>query len=48
MGRKTVAGLLIEVLAETLEMLDFCGEHNIVSIIEIINMQDINEAYAEC
>jgi alcohol dehydrogenase (NADP+) len=32
-------------IAETQEMLDFCGEHNIVSEIEIINMQDINEAY---
>jgi len=26
-------------------MLDFCGEHNIVSEIEIINMQEINESY---
>jgi len=26
-------------------MLDFCGKHNIVSEIEIIKMQDINEAY---
>ena len=32
-------------IAETQEMLDFCGEHNIVSEIEIIKMQDINEAY---
>jgi len=26
-------------------MLDFCGKHNIVSDIELINMQDINAAY---
>ena len=45
MGRKSVAGSLIGGLAETQEMLDFCGEHNIVSEIEMIEMQDINEAY---
>ena len=44
-GRKSVAGSLIGGIAETQEMLDFCGEHNIVSEIELINMQDINEAY---
>ncbi|MDN3677724.1 NAD(P)-dependent alcohol dehydrogenase [Flavobacterium paronense] len=45
MGRKAVAASLIGGIAETQEMLDFCGEHNIVSEIEIIKMQDINEAY---
>ena len=45
LGRKAVAGSLIGGIEETQEMLDFCGEHNIVSDIEIINMQDINEAY---
>ena len=45
MGRKKVAGSLIGGIAETQEMLDFCGKHNIVSEIEIIKMQDINEAY---
>lgn len=45
MGRKSVAGSVIGGIAETQEMLDFCGEHNIVSEIEIIKMQDINEAY---
>ena len=45
MGRKSVAGSLIGGIAETQEMLDFCGEHNIVSEIEIIKMQNINEAY---
>jgi uncharacterized zinc-type alcohol dehydrogenase-like protein len=32
-------------MQETQEMLDYCAEHNIVSDIEIIPMQDINEAY---
>ena len=45
LGRKSVAGSVIGGIAETQEMLDFCGEHNIVSEIEIIKMQDINEAY---
>lgn len=45
LGRKSVAGSVIGGLAETQEMLDFCGEHNIVSEIEIIKMQDINQAY---
>ncbi|MCU7618207.1 NAD(P)-dependent alcohol dehydrogenase [Chryseobacterium sp. PBS4-4] len=45
MGRKSVAGSVIGGIAETQEMLDFCGEHNIVSEIEMIKMQEINEAY---
>ncbi|MBC5839165.1 NAD(P)-dependent alcohol dehydrogenase [Flavobacterium muglaense] len=45
LGRKSIAGSLIGGIAETQEMLDFCGEHNIVSEIEIIKMQDINAAY---
>ncbi len=45
MGRKRVAGSLIGGIAETQEMLDFCGEHNIVSDVEMINMDNINEAY---
>lgn len=44
-GRKSVAGSLIGGIAETQEMLNFCGEHNIVSEIELIKMQDINHAY---
>lgn len=43
--RKAISGSLIGGIAETQEMLDFCGEHNITSEIEIIRMQDINEAY---
>ncbi len=45
MGRKKVAGSLIGGIAETQELLDFCGEHNITSDIEVINIQDINTAY---
>ncbi len=40
-----MAGSLIGGIKETQEMLDFCGEKNIVSDIEIINIQDINDAY---
>lgn len=45
LGRRAVAGSLIGGIAETQEMLDFCGEHNIVSEIEMIDMQNINDAY---
>jgi uncharacterized zinc-type alcohol dehydrogenase-like protein len=45
LGRKSVAGSVIGGIKETQELLDFCGEHNIVSEIEMIRMQDINEAY---
>lgn len=45
MGRKRIAGSLIGGIKETQEMLDFCGEHNIVSDIELIDMQNINKAY---
>ncbi|MBW2960404.1 NAD(P)-dependent alcohol dehydrogenase [Mesonia aestuariivivens] len=43
--RRSVAGSVIGGIKETQEMLDFCGEHNVVSDIEMINMQDINEAF---
>ncbi len=43
--RRSFAGSMIGGIAETQEMLDFCGKHNIVSDIEMINMQQINEAY---
>jgi uncharacterized zinc-type alcohol dehydrogenase-like protein len=45
MGRKSVAGSVIGGIAETQEMLDFCGEHGITSDVEVIKIQDINEAY---
>jgi uncharacterized zinc-type alcohol dehydrogenase-like protein len=45
MGRRSVAGSLIGGIAETQEMLDFCGAHGITSDIEVIRIQDINAAY---
>ena len=44
-GRRSFSGSLIGGLKETQEMLDFCGEHNITSDIELIPIQQINEAY---
>jgi uncharacterized zinc-type alcohol dehydrogenase-like protein len=44
-GRRSLAGSLIGGIPETQEMLDFCGQHNIVSDIEMIPAQKINEAY---
>lgn len=43
--RHTLAGSLIGGLPETQEMLDYCATHNIVSDIELIRMDQINEAY---
>ena len=45
LGRRTVAGSVIGGIKETQELLDFCGEHNITSDVEIIDMQAINHAY---
>jgi uncharacterized zinc-type alcohol dehydrogenase-like protein len=45
LGRKSVAGSLIGGIAETQEMLDFCGQHGITSDIEMIKIPGINEAY---
>ncbi len=44
-GRKTLAGSLIGGIAETQEMLDFCGKHGITSDVEVIPVQKVNEAY---
>jgi len=44
-GRKCVAGSLIGGIRETQEMLDFCAEHNIVSDVEMITMEDVNTAW---
>ncbi|WEZ86628.1 NAD(P)-dependent alcohol dehydrogenase [Pseudomonas sp. NyZ480] len=44
-GRKAIAGSFIGGIAATQEMLDFCGAHGIVSDVEVISMQQINEAY---
>ena len=43
--RRQIAGSLIGGIKETQEMLDFCAEHNIVSDIELIPIQKIDEAY---
>ena len=43
--RRSFSGSLIGGLPETQEMLDFCGQHNITSDIEMIRMDQINEAY---
>lgn len=43
--RRRIAGSLIGGIEETQEMLDFCAEHGIVSDIEMIDIQDINDAY---
>ncbi|MFZ4576355.1 MAG: zinc-binding dehydrogenase, partial [Phycisphaerales bacterium] len=43
--RRRLVGSLIGGIKETQEMLDFCGKHSIVSDIEMIPMQKINEAY---
>lgn len=45
MGRKSLSGSPIGSIAETQEMLDFCGKHGITSDVEIIPIQKINEAY---
>ena len=45
MHRKSVAGSLIGSIAETQEVLEFCAEHGIGPDIEVIAIQDINDAY---
>ncbi|MBB5574645.1 MULTISPECIES: NAD(P)-dependent alcohol dehydrogenase [Rhizobium] len=44
-GRRAISGSFIGGVPETQEMLDFCGRHGIVSDVEIIPIQKINEAY---
>jgi len=45
MRRRSLSGSLIGGLPETQEMLDFCGQHNITSDVEMIRMDQINGAY---
>ena len=45
MGRRSLSGSPIGSLAETQEMLDFCGQRNITSDVEVIPIQKVNEAY---
>lgn len=44
-GRRNLSGSLIGGLAETQEMLDFCGKHEITADVEVIPIQKVNEAY---
>lgn len=44
-GRRAITGSFIGGISATQQMLDFCGEHGIVSDVEIIPIQQINEAY---
>ncbi len=44
-ARRSISGSMIGSIKETQEMLDFCGEHDIVSEIETIRIQEINAAY---
>lgn len=43
--RKNIAGSLIGGIAETQEMLDFCGEHQILPEVEMVNIQNVNQAW---
>ena len=45
MHRRTLAGSLIGSIKETQEVLDFCAEHNVAPDVEVIDIQDINDAY---
>ena len=45
MGRRSLAGSNIGGIAETQEMLDFCGKHAITADVEVIPIQKVNEAY---
>ncbi len=46
LGRKTIAGSLSGGIAETQELLDFCGSHGITAQVEVIPMQEINAGWA--
>jgi uncharacterized zinc-type alcohol dehydrogenase-like protein len=43
--RKSIAGSCIGGMPETQEMIDFCAKHNIVSDVEMVPIQSVNEAY---
>jgi uncharacterized zinc-type alcohol dehydrogenase-like protein len=45
MGRRSLSGSPIGGIPETQEMLDFCGKHNITADVEVIPIQEVNEAY---
>ena len=43
--RRTVAGSVIGGIADTQEVLDFCAEHHILPEVQMIKMQEINDAF---
>jgi uncharacterized zinc-type alcohol dehydrogenase-like protein len=43
--RASISGSMIGGMPETQEMLNYCGEHNIVSDVEVIPIQKVNEAF---
>ena len=45
MARRSLSGSAIGGIAETQEMLDFCGQHNVTADVEVIPIQKVNEAY---
>ena len=45
MNRRRIAGSVIGGIRETQDMLDFCAEHRIESDVEVIPIQQVNEAY---
>ena len=45
LGRRRVAGSLIGGIAQTQEILDFCALHNILPEVEMIKMDEINDAF---
>jgi uncharacterized zinc-type alcohol dehydrogenase-like protein len=45
LGRRSLSGSPIGSIAETQEMLDFCGEHDITADVEVVPIQKLNEAY---
>ena len=45
LGRRHLAGSAIGGIPETQEMIDFCAAHQIVSDVEMVPMQSVNEAY---
>jgi uncharacterized zinc-type alcohol dehydrogenase-like protein len=44
-GRRSLSGSIIGGIAETQEMLDFCGKHGVTADVEVIPVQQVNEAY---
>ena len=44
-GRKKIGGSMIGGIKETQEMLDYCAKHSIMSDVEVIPIQEINNAY---